>query len=128
MKEKLKILVVDDYAKMRESLSAILKGMNHDVVEADNGFEALTCLRKESFDVVFTDIVMPEMDGFELCEEIRRSSEWSNMPIVVVSTHCDTNYIVKALRFGADDYIPKPVEPAVVEQVLARILTPISMD
>lgn len=120
----LKVLVVDDYEMMRHMLCAILKPLDLNISEASNGVEALKALRQEKFDVVFTDLVMPEMDGFELCEEIRKTPEWTDIPIVVISTHYDSNYIVKALRQGADDYIPKPVEPETVKRVLERILTP----
>jgi CheY-like chemotaxis protein len=120
----LKVLVVDDYEGIRKMLCAILKPLGLNISEASNGVEALKALRQEKFDVVFTDLVMPEMDGFELCEEIRKTQEWTDMPIVVISTHYDSRYIVKALRQGADDYIPKPVEPETVKRVLDRILTP----
>ena len=120
----LKVLVVDDYQKMRQGLCTILKPLDLNISEASNGVEALKALRQEKFDVVFTDLVMPEMDGFELCEEIRKTPEWTDMPIVVISTHYDSRYIVKALRQGADDYIPKPVESETVKRVLDRILTP----
>jgi len=120
----LRVLVVDDYEKMRERMCAILGQLGLTISEAPNGVEALKVLNQERFDVVFTDIVMPEMDGFELCEEIRKNSEWMDMPIVVISTHYDTAYIVKALRQGADDYIPKPIDPETVENVLHRVLTP----
>ena len=120
----LRVLVVDDYESMRQRLCAILKPLDLNISEASNGVEALKALRQEKFDVVFTDLVMPEMDGFELCEEIRKTPEWADMPIVVISTHYDSRYIVKALRQGADDYIPKPVEPETVKRVLDRILTP----
>jgi len=120
----LRVLVVDDYEKMRERMCAILGQLGLTISEAPNGVEALKVLIQERFDAVFTDIVMPEMDGFELCEEIRKNSEWMDMPIVVISTHYDTAYIVKALRQGADDYIPKPIDPETVENVLHRVLTP----
>jgi two-component system OmpR family response regulator len=109
---------------MRERLCAMLQQLGLSISEASNGVEALKSLRKEKCDAVFTDIVMPEMDGFELCEEIRKTSDWMDMPIVVISTHYDSNYIVKALRYGADDYIPKPVDPETVKKVLHRIFTP----
>ncbi len=109
---------------MRRRLCAILERLDIRVTEANNGVEALKVLGSERFDAVFTDIVMPEMDGFELCEEIRKSSTLQDMPIVVISTHHDSNYIMKALRHGADDYIPKPVETAIVKKALNRILTP----
>jgi CheY-like chemotaxis protein len=120
----LKVLVIDDYESMRRRLCAILKPLDLNISEASNGVEALKALRQEKFDVVFTDLVMPEMDGFELCEEIRKTPEWTDIPIVVISTHYDSRYIVKALRQGADDYIPKPVETETVKRVLDRILTP----
>jgi two-component system alkaline phosphatase synthesis response regulator PhoP len=67
---------------------------------------------------------MPEMDGFELCQEVRKDPELVNTPIVVASTHHDARYVVQALRLGADDYIPKPVEPRLLRQVVERVLTP----
>ncbi len=121
----LKVLVVDDYEKMRGGLCKILKSLNIHIFEATNGVEALEVLRREKVDAVFTDIVMPEMDGFELCEEIRKSSEMIDMPVITVSTHCDSNYIVKALRHGADDYIPKPANEKIVKKILTRVLTSI---
>ena len=120
----LKVLVVDDYEKMRRRICAVLGPLGLTISEASNGVEALKILRNEKFDAVFTDIVMPEMDGFELCDEIRKNSDWTDIPIVVISTHYDSGYIVKALRHGADDYIPKPIDPETVENVLHRILTP----
>lgn len=122
-RKNLEVLVVEDYEKMRQRLCAILKELGLNISEASNGVEALKILRKQRFDTVFTDLVMPEMDGFELCEEIRKSSDWMDMPIVVISTHYDSNYIVKALRSGADDYIPKPVDLGTVKKVLDRVLT-----
>ena len=118
------MLVVDDYEKMRRRLCAILERLGIRVSEANNGVEALKVLGSERFDAIFTDIVMPEMDGFELCEEIRKSSALQDMPIVVISTHHDSNYIIKALRHGADDFIPKPIDPETMKRVLHRIFTP----
>lgn len=120
----LKVLVVDDYEKTRQRICSILQQLGLNISEASNGVEALKILRKEKFDMIFTDIVMPEMDGYELCHEIRKKSEWVDMPIVAISTHYDSNYIVKALRHGADDYIPKPVSIETAKKVLNRILTP----
>ncbi len=122
--KNLKVLVVDDYEKMRQGICAILEQLGLKITETSNGVEALKVLRKKKFDLVFTDIVMPEMDGYELCEEIRKKPEWVNMPIVAISTHYDSSYIVKALRHGADDYIPKPVSVEIAKKVLNRILTP----
>lgn len=122
----MRALVVDDYDNMRARLKAALEQLGVETVEAANGYEALDQLRAAPVDLVFTDIVMPEMDGFELCEEIRHQPEWNSLPIVVVSTHYDTKYIVRALRLGADDYVPKPIDKDLVERVIARVTTPLA--
>jgi len=120
----LRALVVDDYEHVRKRLTEALRNLEVQVTEADNGLEAIAKLREETFDILFTDIVMPEMDGFELCEEVRNTPQLISLPVVVVSTHCDSNYIIKALRLGADDYVPKPVDPDLLRKVLARAMTP----
>ena len=126
--DEIKALVVDDYQTIREKMVAALKGVGVKTTEVENGLEALSKLAEEEFDIVFTDIVMPEMDGFELCEEIRRNPAYRHLPIVVNSTHCDTKYIIKALRLGADDYVSKPIEPELVAKVVERIMTPVKGD
>ena len=118
-------MAVDDYEITRRKLVVELQRLGLSVREAGNGVEALEILRKEKFDMIFTDIVMPEMDGFELCEEVRKIPELRSIPIVVVSTHVDSNYIIKALRLGADDYLSKPIEGELVERVISRIMTPV---
>ena len=121
----LRALVVDDYETMRVRLRTELEKIGLVVEEATNGQEALEMLHKSSYDIVFTDVVMPEMDGFELCEELRNSETFNSVHIVVVSTHHDTAYIIKALRLGADDYLPKPFEPSLLRNVVARVTTPL---
>jgi PleD family two-component response regulator len=124
--EGMKVLVVDDYENTRKKLVVELQKLGIAVSEAANGLEALDVLRSGvKFDAIFTDIVMPEMDGFELCEDVRNVSELRAVPIVVVSTHVDGSYIMKALRVGADDYISKPIEAELVQRVMARVLTPV---
>ena len=121
---ELTVLVVDDYENVRRKVVAELKAMGVQVREATNGYEALASLRENPSDVVFSDIVMPEMDGFELCEEIRKIPSLRTLPIIITSTHCDSRYVLKALRHGADDYISKPVKRDVLANVLHRVLTP----
>ena len=129
--EDLTVLIVDDYESMRNKLSKELTSLGLTVMEAANGLEAMKILRGENsgkIDVLFTDIVMPEMDGFELCEEVRKTPDLRGLPIVVTSTHVDASYVVKALRMGADDYIAKPVKSALVKKILTRIMTPVDID
>lgn len=118
---RLRALVVEDYPAMRKAVVETLTGLNMTVIEADNGLTALAKLDAEPVDIVFTDLVMPEMDGFELCEEIRRRPNVRQLPIVVISTHRDASYVVRALRCGADDYLTKPFGPALAERVAERV-------
>jgi CheY-like chemotaxis protein len=117
-------LLADDYETVRRMLGEALRSLGFAVEEAADGAAALERLRRERFDILFTDLVMPELDGFELCEEVRKTPELQNLPVVVVSTHCDADYVMKALRLGADDYITKPIEPRLLERVIRRALTP----
>lgn len=121
-----RVLVVDDYDNMRKAAVGILESLGLEVTEAIHGMDALRKLRESTFDAVFTDIVMPEMDGFELCEEIRKSDAWKDLPVIVTSTHCDAGYVVRALRLGADEYVPKPVNRELVARVLERLCADLS--
>lgn len=120
----LKALLTDDYESIRRVLGEELRALGFQVVEAADGAAALENLSKQSFDILFTDLVMPEMDGFELCEEVRKTPEIQNLPIIVISTHCDADYIMKAIRLGADDYVAKPIDARLLEKVIRRSLTP----
>lgn len=121
--KRLKVLLVEDFKTMRKAIIRILHEINLDVLEADNGIEALKVLDNEKVDIVFTDLVMPEMDGFELCEEIRRRPDTRHLPVVVVSTHRDAKYIIQALREGADDYLSKPFGSSLAKHVIERAMS-----
>ena len=118
---KLKVLVVEDFKTMRKAVVKVLSGLDMEVVEASNGIEALKLLDGESVDIVFSDLVMPEMDGFELCEEIRRRPNIRHIPVIVISTHRDAHYVVRALRCGADDYLAKPFTTPVAKRIVERV-------
>jgi CheY-like chemotaxis protein len=119
----LKALVVEDFETMRNLIAKVLGSLNIKIIEAVNGIEALKVLDDESVDIVLTDLVMPEMDGFELCEEIRRRSNIRHLPIIVISTHRDAKYVVQALRCGADDYLTKPFTAALAERIIERVMS-----
>lgn len=106
---------------MRSHLVDILTRLGIETLEAACGTEALELLQRQTVDLVFTDLVMPEMDGFELCEEIRRRPDIQQLPIIVTSTHRDANYVIQALQSGADDYVSKPATQRTVDRVLSRV-------
>lgn len=99
-----------------------LAKLGFEVTEAENGLEGLEKIREDVPDMVFTDIVMPVMDGLELCQEIKNDPALVNLPVVVLSTHADATYILKAIRNGADDYVPKPIEVKLLEKVIMRLI------
>ena len=115
------ILIVDDYPAVRRAIKDIIVGLGMKVEEAENGLEAQAVLKDKKFDMVISDLVMPEMDGFELTEALRNTPQYRRLPIVIISTHDDAKYIFRALHLGADDYIIKPPSAEMVKTVLARI-------
>ena len=120
---RLTALVVDDHAHMRAHLVERLVGLDFEIREAEHGMHALEMLGSGPADLVVTDLVMPEMDGMELCEEIRRRPDLRKLPIVVASTHRDARYVIEALRRGADDFVSKPVAPEQLKKVVRRVMS-----
>jgi two-component system, sensor histidine kinase and response regulator len=114
-------LVVDDYPSIRKNMRELLMGLGLQCREAENGLNALEMLKQDPPDIVLSDLVMPEMDGFELTEAIKTSPRWRRLPVVIISTHADSRYIFKALRLGADDYLTKPASREMLISVLDRI-------
>jgi two-component system, OmpR family, KDP operon response regulator KdpE len=104
MKKKL-VLVVDDEVSIVKFLRANLEANGFDVVTAINGEDGLGIFEKELPDLVILDIMMPVIDGFEVCRRIR---EWSQVPIIMLSARGEETDKVKCLDLGADDYVTKP--------------------
>ncbi len=103
-----KILVVDDEDIIRESLSFILRKEKYEVEEATNGKIAFEMLKESSYDLVITDLEMPEMKGIELLDELRKMNLQTNT--IVITAYGSMETAIAALRSGASDYILKPVE------------------
>jgi len=115
------VLVVDDYLAVRKTVKELVNSLGLVATEAENGLKAQELLKARKFDLVITDLVMPEMDGFELTEAIKNSPALRSIPVVIISTHSDSKYIFRALRLGADDYLVKPPTAEMVTTVLTRI-------
>jgi len=110
-----KILVIDDDIATLKFISANLEANEYDVLKARDGKEALKIIEKELPDMAILDIMMPNMDGYEVCRRLR---EWSQIPIIMLSARCDEEDKVKSLDMGADDFLCKPFG---LDEILARI-------
>ena len=113
------ILVVDDEARMRRFIRMNLELEGYQVVEAENGIEALDQIRKYTPDLVIMDVMMPEMDGFETLGMLR---EISTVPVVLLTVRSDEEDITRGLNLGADDYITKPFSPRELNSRVAAVL------
>ena len=100
-----RILIIDDEAPIRRVLRDILENESYQVDDAGTGMEALQHIKDQDFDAVFCDIKMPEMDGFEVLEAIRKESD---VPVIMLSGHGTIETAVEAIKKGAFDFIPKP--------------------
>ncbi len=103
-----KILIVDDDPHIRELAGVFLKDEGFSLVEAADGLEALEKLAAERVDLVIIDIMMPRMDGWELCRQLRESYDF---PILMLTAKGETSQKVKGFELGTDDYLVKPFEP-----------------
>ncbi len=110
-----RILAVEDDERIRTAVRMALEDEGWTVIEAANGEDALAAFTAEKSDVVLIDLMLPDMDGFEVCRSIRKGSD---VPIIMVTARTDTHDVVAGLEAGADDYVTKPFQP---KELSARI-------
>ena len=110
-----KLLIVDDEEKIREVLRLYAEFEGHECVEAEDGMQAVKLARENNFDLILMDVMMPKLDGWQVCREVRKKS---SVPIIMITAKGDTFDKVLGLELGADDYIVKPFD---TKEVIARI-------
>ena len=119
----MRILIVDDNKESLYILEALLKGGGYEVVSAGNGAEALEKLRTESIDIIISDVLMPAMDGFKFCKEVKEKDELKNIPFIFyTATYKDEREEKLASKLGADKYILKPAEPEELIKIIQGML------
>lgn len=104
----LKILVVDDSNTIRRSAEIFLKAGKHEVVLAEDGFDALAKISDCRPDLIFCDILMPRLDGYQTCAIIKRNAQFSNVPVVMLSSKDGVFDKARGRMVGAQDYLTKP--------------------
>ena len=120
--EKGHILVVDDHRTSRLKLALGLKQQGHTVVQAESGQQALDMLRAESFDLVLLDILMPEMDGYEVLRQMKSDSALRDVPVIVISAQDELENVVRGIELGAEDYLPKSFDPVLLKARIGACL------
>lgn len=113
-----KILIVDDEANIRELIGFNLKNEGYTIVTAGDGITALKVIREEKPELILLDLMLPGLNGFEVCKEVRKDRELSSTPIIILSAKDAEFDKVLGLELGADDYITKPFS---VRELVARV-------
>lgn len=114
------ILIVDDDPTARETLVAMLEGENYDLRLAKDGMQALQMLEQLQPDLILLDVMMPGMDGFEVCRRIRSTAPLAEVPIILLTALDDRDSLVRGIESGADDFISKPADR---RELIARVRT-----
>lgn len=123
-KDKPLILLVDDMPKNLQVLGNILSEDEFDIAIATDGSQALKIINEIKPDLILLDIIMPEIDGYEVCKKIKSSEETSGIPIIFITAKTETEDIVKGFSLGAVDYVTKPFNSV---ELLARVKTHIEL-
>lgn len=112
------VAIVDDEPDIVELVSIHLKKSGYKTAEFENGQEFLEYLKNNTIDLVILDLMLPDSDGFEICKYIKSESEFSNIPVIMLTARSDETEKILGLELGADDYVTKPFSP---RELVARV-------
>jgi len=115
---KKKILVVDDSQPILELASTMLKLLGYEPLKASTGVEALKALRMETPDMALLDVILPDMDGFKICQHIRNNPDLAEMPVFMVSAKKTSEDMERGRKAGADEYVTKPFKSAEMARLI----------
>jgi two-component system sensor histidine kinase/response regulator len=119
-----RILVVDDQSANIQVVGGVLGKLGHEIIPASDGPTALRRLALRPPDLILLDLLMPEMDGCEVCRRLRANPEWRDIPVIFLSAADDKDFIVRALESGGVDYITKPFNQA---ELVSRVRTQLAL-
>lgn len=119
------VLVVEDSSMMRSMIRSLAEDMEDiEVVEASTGFEALKLLPVQEFNLIITDINMPDINGLELINFVKKDKRYSHIPLLIVSTEKSEEDKKRGMSLGADSYITKPFNPEELQGTIKKLLKP----
>jgi len=122
--ENKKILFVEDSPTMRRIIANSLSKLGiSDVTEAENGVDALEKIQKETYDMILTDWNMPEMNGKELVEHVRKMDNYKDVPILMITTRGMEDDVMTAIKTGVNGYVVKPFTPELLKKKMLEIFT-----
>ena len=117
-----KVLVVEDSSAMRSLIASTVEELKgYETVQAGNGFEALKTLPTQRFDLIITDINMPDINGLEIINFVKGNTSYKDIPLIIVTTEQGEADRKKGLALGAEEYITKPFDPEKLQAVIRRI-------
>jgi two-component system cell cycle response regulator len=109
-----RILVVDDSRTNRNLLARRLEQYGHTVINAEHGREALSLMGTQSFDLVLLDVLMPELDGYQVLASMKQDTALHDIPVIMISAVDEIDSVVRCIELGAEDYLPKPFDPVLL--------------
>jgi len=118
---RLSILIVEDNVELLQFLQDYFSS-GYNVYTAENGIEALDVAHQSPIQLVVSDVMMPEMDGFDLCRALKNDIQTSHIPVILLTAKSDTEYVVKGYECGAEAYVPKPFDPQILELQIKNII------
>ncbi|MGI8820375.1 MAG: response regulator [Chthoniobacterales bacterium] len=116
------VLVVDDIEANRDVLSRHLQRQGYQVATAADGQQALEKLRAETFDLVLLDVMMPEMDGYEVLQRLKADHALRHLPVIMISAGSELESVVRCIEWGAEDYLSKPFDPTLLKARIGACL------
>jgi two-component system chemotaxis response regulator CheY len=117
------ILIADDSMAMRAMLTSTIESLgDFHIVEASSGFEALRLLPRRKVDLILTDINMPDINGLELISFLRNNPNYQDIPVIIISSEGSQKDIDRGKLLGADEYVIKPFEPSMLQELIMKYL------
>ncbi|MDQ7062619.1 MAG: response regulator [candidate division KSB1 bacterium] len=117
------ILIVDDSATIRKLVRLVIESMGHHTIEASDGLEALSILTHTRLDMLITNLNMPNLDGFQLIQQVRKKYHKQNLPILILSSEEEPEIVERGFNAGANVYLYKPLIPWQLRQEMNKIFT-----